>query len=270
MTSSEMLEQPSLMEKNGESAMTDAVGFWDQVWTQTAKPYILDVDVCRTADPVLQRYLDLVGDVRGKEVLDLGCGNGELSVYLAKVGASVTAVDFSPVSVQNTKTLAEYNDVGAQVSAQVADCMDLAALQKSFDLAVGKDVLHHIEPFDAFVDVLYDALRPGGRGIFFENSARNAVLMFFRSHAVGRFGIPKCSDNEEYPLEPREIAMFRRRFARVTTHYPEFRFFKMLGPYIFRGKKRLGRRFERLDDLVYRYLPMFNKYSYRQIVEVER
>lgn len=117
---------------------------------------------------------------------------------------------------------------------------------------------------------LDDVLRPDGRGILFENSSRNAILMSVRSHMVGRSGIPRYSDNEEYPLQPREIALFRRRFARVATHYPEFLFFKMLGTRVFRGRKKLQNFCEGLDRVVYHYLPVFNKHSYRQIVEVQK
>ena len=48
-------------------------------------------------------------DVKGKTVLEIGCGSGFLSVLLAKKGASVTAVDISEEAVETTKTNAETN-----------------------------------------------------------------------------------------------------------------------------------------------------------------
>ena len=43
-----------------------------------------------------QRAALLMGDLNGKKVLDLGCGMGEESMYLAKLGARVWAIDISP------------------------------------------------------------------------------------------------------------------------------------------------------------------------------
>jgi len=251
-------------------AATDATSFWDSTWQKTFKPMVIDQTAFRNMTPHIDRYFAAIGDVQGKEVLDLGCGNGKISVYLARAGATVTAIDLSPISVQNTKLLAEYNQVGARVSTVVLDSLDVRTLHKHFDLVIGKDILHHIEPFDAFVDALYDVLKPGGRGLFIENSARNPILMFFRRHLVGRFGIPKYGDDAEYPLEPREIALLRRKFPRTTQYYPEFKFFIMMAIYLFHGNKTVSRIAQSLDEAIYRYLPFFNKYSYRQIVEVQR
>ena len=51
-------------------------------------------------DPVL---LKLIGDCRGKEILDLGCGNGYLARRLAREGARVTAIDSSLRMIKNAQ-----------------------------------------------------------------------------------------------------------------------------------------------------------------------
>jgi len=47
--------------------------------------------------------LGQLGDLKGKRVLDLGCGLGEASVYFAKKGAIVTASDLSPQMLEFTQ-----------------------------------------------------------------------------------------------------------------------------------------------------------------------
>jgi ubiquinone/menaquinone biosynthesis C-methylase UbiE len=60
-------------------------------------------------DPAL---LKVIGSCRGKQVLDLGCGNGYLSRRLAKRGAKVTAVDASVRVIRNAKAHDPENELG--------------------------------------------------------------------------------------------------------------------------------------------------------------
>ena len=52
-----------------------------------------------------ERELRLLGDVRGKRVLELACGAAQNSIALAKWGAHVTAMDFSSRQLQKAKLL---------------------------------------------------------------------------------------------------------------------------------------------------------------------
>jgi ubiquinone/menaquinone biosynthesis C-methylase UbiE len=52
-----------------------------------------------------QATVDILGDVRGKTVLDVGCGSGIYAIYFARKGAAVTGIDFS----ENMLALARKN-----------------------------------------------------------------------------------------------------------------------------------------------------------------
>lgn len=54
----------------------------------------------------------------GMHTLDLGCGSGILSVALAKLGATVVALDNDPIAVSATEAMATQNGVTAQITAQ--------------------------------------------------------------------------------------------------------------------------------------------------------
>jgi 2-polyprenyl-3-methyl-5-hydroxy-6-metoxy-1,4-benzoquinol methylase len=56
----------------------------------------------------------LLGDVRGKRVLDFGCGVGHTGVYLALQGAEVWGFDFARHGVERATQLAEHYGLGQQ------------------------------------------------------------------------------------------------------------------------------------------------------------
>ncbi len=214
-------------------------------------------------------YWSLLGEVRGKEVLDLGCGSGDLAVLLALAGARVTAVDQSPQAIANARRQAEFNGAGP-IGFVCAGADGIAAGGRRFDLITGKHILHHLEPFADFVPVLRAALKPGGRAVFIENSARNPLLMQARRHLVGRFGLPRRSDGRERPLSSQEIALLRRTFTRVTVTTDQLVLFRLLPRYFFPRNERWGGLFNRLDRLVFKYYPVLGTYGYRQVIVAER
>jgi 2-polyprenyl-3-methyl-5-hydroxy-6-metoxy-1,4-benzoquinol methylase len=179
--------------------------FWNSAWSDF-RPQAFSADaVLRWAAenaPGYHRFLSLIGDVRGLDVLDLGCGNGLLSVLLAQQGARVVGVDTSRQAAENARQLAAVNGVEAAMDVVELDARRLEDLARSFDVVTGTYVLHHIEPFEAFAATLRAVMQPAGRGVFYENSARNRLLMLCREAFTGRFGIPKFGDHEEAPLAP--------------------------------------------------------------------
>ena len=70
----------------GPSAIRDGYDRWSLVYDHDANPHIA------LEEPLLREQL---GSVRGVAVLDLGCGTGRHSLWLASAGAVVTALDIS-------------------------------------------------------------------------------------------------------------------------------------------------------------------------------
>ena len=231
---------------------------WDRVHTKG------DVDAARPDDPIVAAALRHFGDVRGMRLLDLGCGMGQFSLFFADRGAQVTALDTSTVAIDRLRAYCDrYSIVG--VEPTVGDAFGIDRLGP-FDRVFGSMILHHLEPFERFADVLREALTPGGRAFFYENNASVPLLLWCRDHLVGHFGIPKHGDDDESPLEPREIDALRARFS-VTTVYPEMLFARLGSAYLLHHR---AERFSAwLDDRLYR-VRRLRRFSYRQCVLLTR
>ncbi|MCX8205666.1 MAG: class I SAM-dependent methyltransferase [Candidatus Micrarchaeota archaeon] len=98
--------------------------------------------------------------IRGKEVLDAGCGTGEKALLLAHMGAQVTAVDICQKQVERAYGLAKMHN--QDIHFAVADVTRLS-LNRKFDGILCSGVLHHTaDPHGAFRR-LCAHLKPGGR-----------------------------------------------------------------------------------------------------------
>lgn len=214
-------------------------------------------------DWVFERALEHFGPVEGKRLIDLGCGSGVASLYFAERGAQVVSVDYSEVAVDKLNQLCRERGIH-NIQAIQSSAMDLGKLEQA-DLIFGSMILHHLEPFGEFAKVLRSAIKPGGKGYFWENNGRSDFLLWFRKHIVGRFGVPKFGDDEEFPLTPAEVDQLRPYFT-VHVEVPKFLFFQMASSYLLRGG--LKRPLKALDDSLFRFKPI-RKYSYQQLVLLE-
>lgn len=227
--------------------------FWDRIFTEYPTRQVSETD-----QRVLAAALKHFGSLAGKDVLDIGCGVGGSSLFFAEQGARVTSIDTSGVAVANLEQFCSDNRIEAICAVQLS-ALDIGSLGR-FDFVFGSMVLHHLEPFADFVAALRAAVRPGGKAFFYENSAMSSLLVWFRQHVVGRWWVPKCGDEEEFPLTPGEVDMLRRAFA-VRVAYPELMFFRLASWYLLKG--RLLGAFSLLDRIGY-HIPWLRAYSYRQ------
>jgi len=103
--------------------------------------------------------------VRGKKVLDVGCGSGRYTLALAAVGAKVTGVDYQARSFARAIDLAKAN--GLSATFEQANVLELPFEAESFDFVFCNGVLHHTADMERGLDEYVRVLRKGGAGFLY-------------------------------------------------------------------------------------------------------
>jgi SAM-dependent methyltransferase len=155
----------------------------------------------------LEYAFHLLGDVRGKTVLEFGCGDGLNTVVLAMRGARVIAFDISPELLSVARKRLEANGCEQDVELLVGSAHNLPLPDESVDVVFGMAILHHLDLELASREVRR-VLRKGGRGIF-EEPVRNSQLL-----GKVRELFPKRADISpfERPLTDKELNDFAAPF----------------------------------------------------------
>jgi len=157
-----------------------------------------------------------LGDLRGKRVLDYGCGHGMASVVMARAGACVNAFDLSSEYVEEAERRADAN--GVSIEFQSADAEHLPYANESFDVIWGNAILHHLD-IDQAAKELKRVLKPGGVAVFCEPWGGNPLLNFARQF------LPypgKHRTVDELPLNRHALKMFTPHFPLMRTQGHQF------------------------------------------------
>jgi SAM-dependent methyltransferase len=107
--------------------------------------------------------LDVLGDVRGARVLDLGCGDAALGRVLLDAGcASYTGMDSSWRMVEQARETLK----GTSGEVTLGAIEDVQVLPDSVDLVVSRLALHYVEHIDPILHTVHDSLTESGRLVF--------------------------------------------------------------------------------------------------------
>jgi tocopherol O-methyltransferase len=109
---------------------------------------------------LIEHLARLAGVQQGSEVLDIGCGFGGSSLFLArKYGAATTGITISPVQVEMANRAAAA--AGARSTFLLMDAEDLR-FEKQFDLLWSVESISHYQNIEKFFASAAKFLKPGG------------------------------------------------------------------------------------------------------------
>jgi len=108
-----------------------------------------------------RRMLDMAV-ASGPRILELGCGEGNLTLELASRGSQVQAIDLSPERIERARGRAVELRLQTPPSFVTGDLNTMALPSNAFDCVVAHDSLHHILMLGRLCDEVKKSLRPGG------------------------------------------------------------------------------------------------------------
>ena len=163
-------------------------------------------------NPLRLTWIEDIVSLKGKRVLDVGCGGGILADAMARSGAEVVGIDLSTKALK----VAQLHAMEAQtqgVNYREISAESLAAEQpQSFDVVTCMEMLEHVPDPSLVVKACATLVKPGGY-VFFSTINRNAKAYLFA--IVGAEYVlnllPRGTHDYAKLIKPSELAGFCRQ-----------------------------------------------------------
>jgi ubiquinone/menaquinone biosynthesis C-methylase UbiE len=156
---------------------------------------------------------ELIGKVKGKKILDIGCGNSYFVTYWQLTGNEAYGCDFSPETVENNNFL--HAKLGLKQNFYVSSAEEIKAESDSLDIVHMRWTIHHIpeELQDSSIREMRRVLKPGGRLIVFETNYTYPFRWIVQTPILRGFNILRKYAINKGWLDPEEKALTNKGYV---------------------------------------------------------
>jgi ubiquinone/menaquinone biosynthesis C-methylase UbiE len=208
----------------------------------------------------------LIGKIKGKKILDIGCGNTYFATYWQLTGNEAYGSDFSPETVKNNNLL--HKKLRLKQNFYVTSAEKIRAKDNYLDIVHIKWVIHHIPPelVDKSMQEIKRVLKPKGKLIIFETNYAYPFRWIVQTPILRKFNFLRKLAIKKGVLDPEEkaltnngyIDLLKRNGFKIKKIDYNFTFFYL--PVHLLIKNRFIRNFTRKADfIITKILP--NKFS---------
>jgi 2-polyprenyl-3-methyl-5-hydroxy-6-metoxy-1,4-benzoquinol methylase len=121
--------------------------------------------------------------LRGKRVLEIGCGMGCMASQWALQGADITAIDLNPVAIEKTTQRFELFELKGRIME--VDAETLPFPDATFDYVYSWGVIHHTPDIEKAAREMYRVLKPGGQIALMLYNRESILYKYFVSYQEG-------------------------------------------------------------------------------------
>lgn len=207
----------------------------------------------------------LLGEFKGRKLLDYGAGDGWTAVCFAKAGAKVWAMDISRKGIELVRKKAAANGVSDSVIAEVGNCYETNYSKNMFDLIYGGGILHHLDLAASGAE-LNRILKSDGVAVFCEPIRETRIMDIIRSMVlfIMRKSPAEDTTEDEEPLTKKKIMRLKSYFKTVNVTY-----FNVLSSAnsIINNDKAFD-FLNKLDNLLKKIVPGFEKLGRTVVIEL--
>lgn len=156
-------------------------------------------------NPIRLDYIERHAPLKGKKVLDVGCGGGILAESMARHGAEVMGIDMGKAPLEVARIHLQQS--GLEIDYRQTTIEDLAAeMAGQFDVITCMEMLEHVPDPSSVVAACQRLLKPGG-ALFFSTINRNPKAYLFAiigaEHLLRM--LPKGTHNYDKFIRPSEL-----------------------------------------------------------------
>ena len=145
--------------------------------------------------------IKLLGDLKGKNVLDLGCGPGIYAKILSKKGAKVKGIDISDKEIEIARK------DNPKIDFEVGTIEKLPYKNKSFDVVLSALVLEYLDDWTRVLSEVKRVLKKGGFFVFSMHNPVSACIKIKQGKAIVKNYFNEKRFEKKWPKSLRNIKM---------------------------------------------------------------
>jgi ubiquinone/menaquinone biosynthesis C-methylase UbiE len=239
--------------------------YWDTILdpqnlTSTTISFDLDTEIAFYRTPAQIYAYQLMDELEGKKILELGGGMGVNAVILARAGAKVTVIDISKSRVDWMNQLVRQTQLQDRIEVLLMSAEKLSFLENTFDIVYSNAVLIHVDKYKVAGEVLR-VLKPGGTAIFVEPLKFHPLVNVYRYTFA-----PRIWREIAIYFSFKDLIQLGSYFSNYT--HREFYLFSFLSFYWEFGKRNLPRfqkslsRWQKVDSFLLRKFPGLSRFCW--------